>query len=75
MQTVQATYVLTVRTGLATETLCIGTVLDWQLLLVKDYITVDVCNRNLGCRDEIEVIKIAVVHLTLLVGELACTVT
>ena len=74
MQTVQSAHILTVRTGLATEALCVGAVLDGQLLLVEDDVTVDVGDGHLSGRNEVEVIYLAVVHLTLLVGQLSCAV-
>jgi hypothetical protein len=49
MQTVKTTYVLTVRTSLTTETLCISAVLDREILLIEDNVTVDVGYRNLCC--------------------------
>ena len=74
MQTVQATYILAVRTCLATETLRISAVLNRQLVLVDDHIAVDIRYRHLSGRDEIEVIHLAVVHLALFVGQLTRSV-
>ena len=74
VQTVQTTHILTVRTGFATEALSVGTVLDGQILLVDDDIAIDIGNRYLGSRNQIEIIYLAVVHLALLIGQLACAV-
>src|SRR5574344_3145748 len=56
MQTIQTSHVLTVRTGLAAETLSIRTVHDRQLFLVENHISVDIRNGNLGCRNQVEII-------------------
>ena len=75
MQTVESAHILAIATSLATEALCVGTVLDGKILLVEDDITVDICYRYLGGGDEIEVVNLAVIHLSLLVGQLTCAVT
>ena len=75
MQTVQATYVLAVGTGFATEALGIGAVLDGKILLVDDDIAIDIGDGHLGSWDEIEIVDLAMVHLSFLVGKLTCTIT
>ena len=75
MQTVQATHVLAIRTRLTTEALCVGTVLDGQVLFGDDDIAVDVRHGHFSRGDEVEVVHLAVVHLTLLVGQLTRAVT
>ena len=75
MQAVKSAYILAVRAGLAAEALGVSAVLYWQLLLIQDNIAVDVGYGNLGCRNQIEVINLTVVHLALLVGQLSCAVT
>ena len=74
MQTVQTTNVLTVATSLTTETLCVGTVLDGQILLVEDDVTIDIGDGNLSSRNQIEVVDLAVIHLTFLVRQLTSTI-
>ena len=68
VQTVQSAHVLAIRAGLPTEALCIGAVLDGQILLVEDNVAVDICHGHLGRGDQIEVVHLAVIHLPLLVG-------
>ena len=75
MQPVQSAYVLAVATCLATETLRVGAVLDRQLFLVDDLVAVQVRHRYLSRRNQIQVIHLAVVHLTFFVRQLACAVT
>ena len=75
VQTVQSAHVLAVRTGFATEALGVGTVLDGQFLLVQDDIAVDVRYGHLCRGNQVEVVQSAMVHLSLLVGQLACTVS
>ncbi len=74
MQTVQTAHVLAVGTGLAAETLGVGAVLDGQVLLVEYHVAVYVGHGHLGGGNEVEVVHLAVVHLTFLVGQLAGTV-
>ena len=75
VQAVQATHVLTVTTGFATEASTVSAVLLWKAVARKNHIAVDVGHRHFGGRNQIEVIYFAVVHLTLLVGELASAQT
>ena len=75
MQTVQTPHVLAVRTGLTTEARSVGGHLLREVVVTKDDISEYVGDRNLGCRDEIEVIKSYIVHLGLLVRQLAGTET
>ncbi len=58
MQTVQTPHVLAVRTGLTTEARSVGGHLLREVVVTKDDISEDVGDRDLGCRDEIEVIKL-----------------
>ena len=74
VQTVQSAHILAVRACLAAETSRISAILYGQVLLVKYYVAEDVCHRNFGRRNEVEVVKIAVIHLPLLVGQLSCTI-
>ena len=74
VQTVQSAHILAVGTSLAAETLGVGAVLDGQILLVENHVAVDVRHGHLGCGDEIEVVHLAMIHLALLVGQLACAV-
>ena len=75
MQTVQSAHIFSIRAGFATETLRIGAVLDRQLLFIEDNITVDISNRDFGCRDQIKIIHFAMIHLPFLVRQLARTIT
>src|SRR5574344_1830909 len=75
MQTVQTTHILTIRASLTTETSRVGATLDRKIFFVQDNIAEDICNRNLSGRNQIEVIYLAVVHLTLFVRELSRSVT
>ena len=74
MKAVQATHVLAIASCLTTEALSVGTVLDWQLLLVENHIAIDIGDWHLGSWDEVEIVDLAVIHLTLLVRELASAV-
>ena len=71
VQTVESAHVLSVAAGFAAEALSVGTVLDRQLFLVENHVAVDISHRHLGSRDKIEIVEVAVIHLPLLVGELA----
>ena len=75
MQTVQTSHVLAVGTCLAAEARSVGGHLLREVVVTKDDISEYVRDRNLGCRDEIEVIKSYIVHLGLLVRQLAGTET
>src|SRR5574344_67131 len=75
MQTIQTSHVLTVRTGLAAEALRICTIHDRQLFLIHYDISVDISNRNLGCRNQVEIIHFARIHLAFLVRQLAFAVS
>ena len=71
MQTVQSAHVLTVGARLATEASRVGGIAYGQVLLVQDDVAVDIGHRHLSRGDEVEVVHADVVHLPLLVGELA----
>ena len=75
MQTVQAAHVLAIGTSLAAEALGVGTVLDGQFLLVQNNIAVDVCYGHLGGGNQVQVVQTAMVHLSLLVGQLASAIS
>jgi len=75
VQAVQATNVLAVATSLTTEAGRVSAALDREVLLVEDNIAEDVGYRNLGSRDEEEVVEISMIHLTLLVWQLTCAAT
>lgn len=75
MQAIQSAHILTITACLTTEALRIGTILNRQILLLKDDIAIDIGNGNLGRRDEIEIILVAIVHLSFLVGQLTGTVS
>ena len=70
VQAVQAAHVLTVRTSLTAETCRERAILLGQFLLWDDNVTVHIGHGNLGCGNQVEVVHLAVVHLTLLVGQL-----
>ena len=55
VQAVESAHVFAIRACLATEALGISAVLDRQLCLFKDDIAVNVGNRYLSSRDEVEV--------------------
>ena len=67
VQTVQSAHVLTVATSLSAETLGVGAVLDGQLLLVENHVAIDIRHRHLSRWNQIEVIHLAVVHLSFLI--------
>lgn len=48
---------------------------DRKLLLVEDYIAIDIRYGNFGGRNQIQIVHFAMIHLTLFVGQLACSVT
>ena len=75
VQAVQATNVLAIATSLTTEAGRVSAALDREILLIEDNVAEDVGYRNLGCRDEEEVVEISVIHLTLLVWQLTCATT
>ena len=75
MQTVQTPHVLAIGTGLTTEARSVGGHLLREVVVTKDDISEYIGDRNLGCRDEIEVIKTYIVHLGLLVRQLTGTET
>ena len=74
MQAVQSANILAVAPSLTAETLCVCAVLDGQVFLVEDNIAVDVCYGYLGSRDEVQVVNLTMVHLSLLVGKLSCAI-
>ena len=74
VQTVEAAYVFTVGTGFATEAGRVCTVLLRKILFFENHVTVDVGHRNFGSRNQVEVVEVAVVHLSFLVRKLSCTV-
>ena len=75
MQTVQATYIFSIRTGFTTETLGISTVLNRQLFLIQNHVAINICYRNLCCRNQIQIIQIAVIHLAFLIRQLSGAIT
>ena len=75
VQTVEAAYVLAVRSGLAAEAGRLGAVLDRKLVGRQDHVAVEVSDRHLGGGDQVEVVERHDIHLGLLVGELPCAVT
>ena len=75
MQAVQATDILAVRASLTAEASRISATLDRQILFIEDLVAEDVGHRNLCCRNEIEVVEVAMVHLTLFVRQLTRAVT
>ena len=74
METVQAAHVLAVAAGLAAEAGRVGAVLLGELVAGDDDVAVEVGDGHLGGGDEVEVVLVDIVHLALLVGELACAV-
>ena len=70
MQTVQSTNILTIGTSLTTEALRIGTILDRQLCLVQYHVAIDIGYRNLSSGDEVEIVNLAMIHLSFLVRQL-----
>ncbi len=71
MQTVQPPHVLAIGTGLAAEARSVGGHLLWEVIIAENDISEYVGYRHLSGRDEIEVIQTHVVHLGLLVRQLA----
>ena len=71
VQAVQAADILAVRTGLAAEARRVGRQALRNLVGGEDHVTEDVGHGDLGGRDHIEVVQVGVVHLALLIGELA----
>ena len=71
MQAVEAAHVLAVAAGLAAPAGGVGAVLLRKLLLGDDHVAVDVGDGHLGRGDEVEVVEVDVIHLPLLVRELA----
>ena len=62
MQAVQATNILAIGASLTTEASRISATLDRQILFVENLIAEDIGHRNLCCRNEIEVVEIAMIH-------------
>ena len=75
MQTVQSAHILSVATCLSAEALCISAVLDGQILLVENHITVDIRYGHLCSGNQVEVIYLAVIHLSFLVRQLTCSIS
>ena len=73
VQTVKTANILTIRACLTTEARGISCELYRELLLVEDYIAIDIGYRHLGSWNEVEVVGCSVVHLTLLIRKLTCT--
>ena len=74
VQTVKSADIFSIRTGLTTETSRICTILYRKILLVKYHVTEYIGYRHLGRRYKIKVVKIAMIHLSFLVGQLARTI-
>ncbi len=75
MQAVKSAHILTVAAGLTTEACRVGTILNGKLGVVEYDIAIEIGYGNLSGGDEIEVVLINIVHLSLLVGQLTCSVT
>ena len=71
VETVETAHVLAIAAGLATEAGGIGAALDGKLVLLDDLVAEEVGHRHLGGGDQVEVVEVGMVHLALLVGELA----
>ena len=71
VQTVQSAHILAVRPGFAAETGGVGGHLHRKILLVENHVAVDVRHGHFGRRNEVEVVRRGVVHLSLLVGQLS----
>ena len=74
METVKSSHVLAIASCLATEALCVSAILYWEIFLVNDNVTINICHRHLGCWYEIEVVNLTMIHLTFLVWQLSCTI-
>ena len=74
MQTVETAYILAIAAGLATEACRVGAILDGELVGWDYHVAIQVGDGHLGCRDEIELVLVDEIHLTLFVGKLACAV-
>ena len=75
VKSVQTSHVLTIGTCLTTEAWGICSKLLRELGIVQDDVPVDIGNRNLSSRNEIEIVETYIVHLGLLVRQLACAET
>ena len=73
VEAVESADILAIRTCLPTEAWSICSHLNRKIIVAENHIPVDVRNRNLSCRYEIEVIGCSVVHLAFLVRKLACS--
>ena len=71
VQTVQTAHVLAVGACLAAEAGGVGGHLDREVLLVENHVAVDVRHGHFGRWNHVEVVDRGVVHLLLLVGQLA----
>ena len=71
VQAVQAADVLAVGAGLAAEARRVGRQALRDLVLRQNDVAEDVGHGHLGRRDHVEIVDLGVVHLALLVGELA----
>lgn len=71
METVETAHVLAIAAGLATEAGGVGAALDGEFVLLDDLVAEEVGHRHLGGGDQVEVVEVGMVHLALLVGELA----
>ena len=75
MQTVQTANVLAVRSSLTTEASRVSATLDRQIFLVENLVTEDVRYRHLCGWNKVEVVELALIHLSLLIRKLTGTVT
>ena len=73
VQAVESPHVLSVAPRLPTEAGGVGAHTDRQALLLDDLVAEDIGHRYLRRRDEVKVIHLAVVHLSLLVRDLPGT--
>ena len=74
MQAIQSAYILAITSCFTTETLRVSTVLDGQIFLFDDDITIDIGYRYLGSGNQIEVVQIAMIHLSFLVRKLTSAI-
>ena len=70
VQAVQSPHILAITAGFAAEASAIGTIFFRQCVARYNHIAVDVGNGHFGSGNQVEVIHLAVIHLSFLVGQL-----
>ena len=74
MKAVEPAHILAIASGLATPARRIGAIFLRKVIAGYDHVAIHIGDRHLCRGDQIQVVKIHMIHLSLLVGKLACAV-